>query len=320
MTTVITCLGECLIDFMPQEKDGATVGFSMCPGGSILNVAVSLARLGQSAAFACKMGDDYFGRYLRAYIEQEGIDTRFLLTSHAQSTLAFVAMEGGHPAFSFYGNGAADTLLTIAEVPETLFVETGILHFGSISLLSGTTPSAVLAIAERLKGQALLSFDPNIRPDFIQDEQEYRALFQHLVSLTDVLKLSDADLAWVFPGLSIEEGARKLQSQGPALVLVTQGEDGAFAVWDEKRSLQVPSFAVHVVDTVGSGDAFCASFLSGLVEHGITSREALERVTTEDLQAMLRFANGAAALNCTRFGANPPPRAAIEQFLHEQGM
>src|SRR5204863_5263269 len=178
MRTLITCMGECLIDFLPLQKSEATVEFRVHPAGSILNVAVSVVRLGQPAAFACKIADDYFGRFLRSYITAEGIDTRFLTTVAGHSTLAFVAMEAGQPTFSFYREGAADTLLTLADVPDALLAETGILHIGSISLLSGTTPATVLATVERLKGQALLSLDPNLRPDVVQDEQGYRALLQ----------------------------------------------------------------------------------------------------------------------------------------------
>src|SRR6266487_5728724 len=130
-----------------------------------------------------KVATDFFGRFLRAYVESEGIDTRFLLSADASSTLAFVAMEGGEAAYSFYGEGAADTLLTAAEVPDALFDETRVLHIGAISLLRGTTPAAVLATVERLKGRALISFDPNIRPGLVHDEPAYRALLARLFAL-----------------------------------------------------------------------------------------------------------------------------------------
>src|SRR5205814_9372254 len=133
----MTCMGEILIDFLPIEEGGRTVGFTMHPGGSPFNVAVGLARLGQPTAFASKASSDLFGRYLRDYLEGEGVDTHFLLASEAQSTLAFVTMQAGDAAYAFYNQGTVDTLLTIAEVPSTLFSETSVLHFGSISLLSG---------------------------------------------------------------------------------------------------------------------------------------------------------------------------------------
>jgi fructokinase len=302
-------MGEILIDFLPIEEAGRTVGFRMHPGGSPFNVAVGLARLGQHTAFASKISSDLFGRYLREHVEREGIDTRFAVASDAQSTLAFVAMEGGEPDYAFYNDGASDTLLTLEEIPPALFEETAILHFGSISLLSGTTPGAVLATAERLKGRALLSFDPNLRPGLVRDEAAYRGLLDRLFGLADVLKLSANDLQWLWPGSTVEQAASRLLAHGPALVAVTRGGDGVLALRGSDR-WEVPSFDVQVVDTVGAGDAFSSGLLSGLAGRGIASREALLAAGSEDIAGALSFGVAVSALTCTRAGADPP-------YLHE---
>ncbi len=315
MRTLITCLGECLIDFLPLQKGKETVEFHMYPAGSLLNVAVGVVRLGQPAAFACKIADDYFGRFLRSYIVAEGIDTRFLTMGTGRSSLAFVAMEAGQPTFSIYREGAADTLLTIADVPDALLTETAILHIGSISLLGGSTPATVLATVERLKGRALLSLDPNLRPDMVQDEQGYRALLQKLFTLIDILKLSDADLAWLMPNTPAEQALRELLAQGPALVVVTRGAQGAIAAKAGASLVGAPGFPVEVVDTVGAGDTFSAALLVRLAQRQVVTRAALQNVLGEDLQEMLRFAAAAAALNCTRAGADPPHAVDVEQFL-----
>jgi fructokinase len=199
MTTLVTCMGESLIDFVPLpapgqgesvfgtggsrpedqgvvlSKGAMSTDFRMYAGGSMLNVAVGLARLGQHAAFAGKIAEDFFGHHLLLTLKTERVDTRFLTTVNAQSALAFVAMEEGEPVFSFYGAGTADSLLIPEDIPETLYQETDILHFGSVSLLRGTTPATVLTTVERLRGKALRTFDPNIRADLIHDESKYRA-------------------------------------------------------------------------------------------------------------------------------------------------
>jgi fructokinase len=309
-------MGECLIDFLPLHSGGEHSDFRMYAAGSLLNVAVGLARLEKETAFACKVADDYFGRHLQSYMAAEKIDPRFLVPlMGGRSTLAFVAMENGIPTFSFYGEGAADTLLTIDELPEALFTETQILHFGSISLLQGTTPDAVLKTVELLKGKALLSFDPNIRPELVRDEKPYRELLQRMIELADVVKLSDADLAWMRPGLSSEEALHELIAQGPGLVVITRGAQGVLAATSEHTSVQMPTFAVEVADTVGAGDAFCAGLLAQLAERDITTHAALTRITTDELSEIVRYAAAVAALNCTQSGANPPRKAAVEQFL-----
>ena len=332
MSHLLNCMGEMLIDFLPIEEHNATVGFHMHAGGSPMNVAVGLARLGQPTAFTGKISTDFFGRYLRNHIERENIDIRFLIDSIALSTLAFVASEGGEPAYSFYGEGAADTLLTPDELPASFFTDTSILHVGSISLLRGSTPEAILSAVERLKGHALISLDPNIRPGLVRDEAGYRAVLDQCFTLADVVKISQVDLEWFAPGQSLEETAAHILSRGPGLVVVTQGGQGALAVRMAMRAalqdaedtgvaegvvyLHVPAFEVDVVDTVGAGDAFSAGLLAGLAERDMTSRASLAHLSSEDLEAVLRFAGATSALTCTRAGANPPTRPEVEQFLY----
>ncbi|MBI3976243.1 MAG: carbohydrate kinase, partial [Armatimonadetes bacterium] len=150
-----TTIGEILVDFTPLLEGGQTVGFRMHPGGSPFNVAVGLARLGARVEFAAKVSTDFFGRFLLAHLEREGIGRRLLSRSDAPTTLAFVALEGGEPAFSFYQDGTADTLLR----PEDLSADIAacqVLHFGSISLLRDPTASTVAGLVERLRGDPLL--------------------------------------------------------------------------------------------------------------------------------------------------------------------
>jgi fructokinase len=322
MQNLITSMGEILIDFLPIKERDQTVGFLMHPGGAPMNVAVGVARLGQPAAFASKVSLDMFGRFLRDFVQSQGVDSRFMLDTAAQSTLAFVKMTGSEPEYNFYTSATADTLLTIDELPEALFAETRILHYGSISLLRGSTPGAVLATAQRLKGQALLSCDPNLRPSLIDDEPGYRATLQQAMRLADILKISAADLAWLMPDLSVESAAAELLGLGAALVVVTRGGAGVYALRSEAgtlRSLELPAFPVRVVDTVGAGDSFSGGLLASLAERDVLSRTALEALSLDDLARCLRFATAVSALTCTRAGADPPDRPTVARFLAEQG-
>lgn len=315
----ITCIGEVLIDFLPIERDGLTTGFTMHPGGGPFNVAVGLARLAQPVAFAGKLGADFFGRHLCEYAASQGIDPRFLVTSPAaMSTLAFVAHEHGEPVFTFYGEGAADTMLEIDDLPPEFFDETRILHCGGISLLRGSTPNTVLAAVERLRGKALISLDPNIRELLIADEPGYRALLQRLFDLVDVVKLSTADGAWLSPGVSLEQIAADLLARGPALVVITRGSAGVQAVRADSGTplmLEAPAFPVEVADTVGAGDAFSAGLLAGLAERQVFSRSDLLTLPPDELTAVLRFAAATAALTCARPGADPPRREDVQALL-----
>jgi fructokinase len=316
MRHLITSMGEILIDFLPITGDDRTVGFRMHPGGAPMNVAIGVARLGQPAAFASKISTDMFGRLLRGFVEEQGVDPRFLLDAAAQSTLAFVDLSGSEPEYNFYTTDTADTLITIDELPEALFNETRILHYGSISLLRGTTPEAVLATAERLKGRALLSCDPNLRPPLIRDQQAYRATLDRALRLADIIKISAVDLEWFAPGRLVEDAAADLLALGAALVVVTRGEQGVLALRSEAGSpIRLPAFPITLADTIGAGDSFSGGLLASLAERGVDSRTALEALPPAELTTCLRFATAVSAITCTRAGADPPDRATVEQFL-----
>lgn len=309
-------MGEALIDFLPIEERGRTVGFYMHPAGSMLNVAIACTRLGQPVALATKVANDYFGRLLTSYAASEGIDTRFLVNTDSLSTLAFVSHEKGEPIYTFYGENTADTLLTTEELSPNLFLDTSILHFGSISLMRGSTPGTILETAERLKGNKLLSLDPNLRPNLVRNEIDYRKILDHAFALADIVKISAADLNWLMPNTSIPEAALKLIATGPALVVVTKGGEGVYAVRsNEETPLSLPTFPVNVIDTVGAGDSFNGGMLTSLAEANVLSRTALESLDSSDLISVLRFAAAVAALNCTQQGANPPSRSQVEALL-----
>jgi fructokinase len=314
----LVCLGEILFDFLPFAGGGEVAGFTMHAGGGPFNVAVGLARLGQPTAFVSKIGADYFGRRLRAAVRAEGIDDRWLSDAPAPTTLAFVAVEDGEPVFTFYGDGAADTLLTAEDLAPDLFEATAILHFGGISLLRGTTPTAALAAAEGLRGRALVSLDPNVRPLLVRDAAAYRATLVRAVAACDLLKLSAADVAWLAPGADVDAYAAAQLDAGPALVALTRGGAGASALRRHAGSLEcinVPSFPITVADTVGAGDSFSAGLLAALATAGAISRAALEALPAAALRDALRQGVAAAAIACSRPGADPPRSDELAAFL-----
>ncbi len=313
MNPLVVAIGEILVDFTPVVEDGRTVGFRMHPGGSPYNVAIALARMGVAVEFAGKASTDLFGRVLVDHLRREGVGTRFLSRSPAPSTLAFVALEGGEPSFAFYGEGAADTLLQPDDLPAGI-AAAGVLHFGSISLLRGPSAATIADVVERLRGHALLSFDPNVRPSLVTDAAVYRQTLARMFRAADLVKMSEADAHWFAPDRPADSVAAEVRSQGPALVVITQGARGAFARTAAAHT-QVAAPEVRVVDTVGAGDAFTAGLVCALAQRDATTREAVERLRADELQAVLRFAAAAAALTCMREGADPPRRREVDEFL-----
>ena len=317
MTPVFASIGEVLIDFTPVEEDGRAVGFRMHLGGSPCNVAVALARLGASVEFVAKTSTDLFGHFMIEQLQREGVGVRWLTRARAPSTLAFVALEGKDPSYAFYGAGAADTLLEPADLPAQVATST-VLHFGSISLLQNPTSRTIIGLVEKLRGQVLLSFDPNIRPSLVRDEPAYRRTLEQMCAAADIVKLSASDARWWAPERALPELAADILSRGPALVVITQGADGAYARTARVRT-QAPAPVVRVVDTVGAGDAFTAAMLFTLIEQHVTSRATAQTLDTDGLQATLQVAAAAGALTCTRAGADPPRRNELDAFMaHER--
>jgi fructokinase len=306
---ILVC-GEALIDFVPLGQS-AEPAYEARPGGSLFNVAMGLGRLDVRVGFLGRLSRDPFGTMLRRRLETDGVDCRFVLEGDEPSTLAIVHLEAGaEPVFTFHGEGTADRLLEVADLPEELPDEVSALHFGSISLVREPGASAYEALMRREQGRRLISLDPNVRPGLIGDHAAYLARLEGWAALSDLVKVSRADLAWLYPALAPEEAAAAWLARGPALVVVTRGHEGAVGLTASDR-VEVPGRPVTVSDTVGAGDSFTAGLLASLHAAGRLDRAAIRDLTAAELRACLAFAAAAASITCTRAGAQPPTRAEM---------
>jgi fructokinase len=263
-----------------------------------------------------KVGDDLFGRMLRSAIEDAGIDSRALvLDGGAHTTLAFVQNgPEGEREFSFYRDPGADELLRCDELPVSFLQKTRVFHFGSLSLTREPARCATQAAVETArKAGAILSFDPNLRPNLWSSLEQARAQIAWGLGQCDVLKIADNELRFMTGESDFDRGAAILQEQYPDLRLlnVTAGAEGSYSYYRGLRVFQ-PGFRLGgVVDTTGAGDTFCACVLHFILEHG------LDALTEGDLAEMLRFANAAAYLVTTKKGAirSMPAPAEIQKIL-----
>jgi fructokinase len=163
----------------------------------------------------------------------------------------------------------------------------------------------------REHGRRLISLDPNVRPDLVGERAAYVARLEGWLALSDLVKVSRADLAWLYPDQTADEAAVAWLARGPVVVVVTRGEDGAFAVGPAGR-VEVGGTSVTVADTVGAGDSFTSALLATLADARRLDRDALRGISAGELRAALAFASAAAAITCTRPGAQPPNRAEME--------
>ena len=297
--------GDNLFDvFMEPGSDAAAATFAARAGGSPFNVAIGMRRLGAQAGYFSALSTDPLGRKLRRVLEEEAVDLSYALDTPRKTTLSVVTLdEAGVPAYTFYSENAADTGLTPADLPQPGAEVRG-LHFGSYSLVVRPTADALQALAEGAGGR-IVSLDPNIRPTVEPDMSVWRARLDLLMPHVHVLKISAEDLALAYPGTTGPAFATRALGQGARLVVVTDGGDSAQGWTAAGASASVRPPAVEVVDTVGAGDTFMAALLMQLG----AAEDILGHIDTLDdtgLEHLLRFCANAAAITCTRQGADLP--------------
>ncbi len=301
---MILCCGEALIDMLPRDLATGDTGFAPHSGGSVFNTAIALGRLGTEVGFLTGVSTDMFGEQLIDSLKASGVDISLCVRSNRPTTLAFVKLTGGEADYAFFDENSAGRMFSERDLPELGAAVTA-LHFGAISLIAEPCGSAYEALMRREHGSRLISLDPNIRPGFIADRQSHLARMQRMIAMSDIVKLSDADLAWFDGTRSFEVQARDWLGQCAKLIVLTRGTEGAIGMTQD-TIVEVPAVPVDVVDSVGAGDTFNAGLLAALERGGYLAKDQLGLLGDKALKDVLSFAAKAAAVTVSRAGANPP--------------
>ena len=311
----ISC-GDILVDLFhaPTAAIGE-VGLQGHVGGSPLNVAVGLSRLGNKAGYLCKNSTDDIGQGINKYIEANGILSDWVIPSELNSTLAMIRKnDDGSANYAFYTDNTADTSLTAAELPKQFPDELAVLHFGSYSTAVEPTCSALRALAKRETGARVISYDPNIRAGVQPDLAVWRESFEKIAAVADFVKASDEDIKTLFGAdKSFESFAADTLALGAQAVAVTEGGNGATVYVADGRKARSTPPSIQVSDTVGAGDTFQAASLHWLFANGCISNGKLS-MADANIQEWVKFATLAAAITCTRSGADLPTLADIEAW------
>ena len=298
-------IGESLIDIVESDEH---------VGGSPLNVAVGLARLGREIDFLTQIADDAHGRRIADYVKASGVQ----LLSESQT-----ADRTATARLTIRDDGSADYVFDLdwrlsgtPPVAPPLFV-----HTGSIAAVQDPGCLAVAALVNTYGVSATVTFDPNVRPSLIADRDLARERIEHLVERSDIVKVSEEDLRWIDPDRPPEQVAQSWLALGPAIVAVTMADQGASAICAAGEA-HVPARPVHVVDTVGAGDAFTVGLIDALWARGLLGaprRAELTGIDLDGLTVALEAASETAALAVTRAGADLPDRAALDAAAHRLG-
>lgn len=308
----IALAGEALIDF---TGSGSMAFVGHC-GGSPLNAAVACARLGQETGYITQLSNDMFGDQLLQHMHANGIDTRFVLRGDGPSTVAFVERGAQTNRYAFYSKGSADSAWAPEPLPE-LPATCRFLHFGSISLLQDPAARHISKLVKANAGKRVIVFDPNVRLSLIDDLPGYRQHFRKWLGYTDLLKLSDEDAEALAPGVPHAEAVEAWLLEGPRAAVITSGGDGAVLFRRNHAPMCIAAPKVVVADTIGAGDTFTAGLSTALLVEGVVEAAQLDGLHNSAWYRVLQFAATAAALNCTREGANPPTLEQVTAALSE---
>ncbi|KJL32509.1 carbohydrate kinase family protein [Microbacterium azadirachtae] len=299
MTDQIQVIGEALVDVVE--------GGETHPGGSPMNIAVGLSRLGHPTTLHARIGADAYGDLIRAHLDEAGVTLGpgTLVTGSTSTAIARVDAEG-KASYEFDIDW---------DIPAPDVTGARLVHTGSIGALREPGASAVRAALGSAGGGTLLTLDPNIRPDVIGTRDEVLRRVADLAALCHVVKLSDEDAAWLAPDATLEEVLADLAAHGARFVVVTRGSEGCLALVDGAW-FSLPARPVVVADTIGAGDAFMSGLLHALLRDG-TDRllVAGEPLPDDAVLAALETALTSAALTVARAGANPPASAELEEAL-----
>ena len=316
----VVALGELLIDF---TENGTSVQgnpvYEANPGGAPCNVLSMLNKVGKRTAFIGKVGQDIFGKRLKAVLEETGIDvSNLIMDADVRTTLAFVeTFADGDRDFSFYRNPGADMMLREEELDTDLLKNTRIFHFGTLSMTHEEVRNATkTAIRVAKESGALVSFDPNLREPLWKSLDEAKEQVAYGLSQCDILKISDNEIRWFTGEEDFDAGIAKLRGEYDIpLIMLAMGKDGSRAYYKDLRVEVAPFLQENTIETTGAGDTFGGCCLYHVLKYG------LEHFDEAKLKEMLTFANAAASIITTRKGALRvmPTVDEVERLIEERG-
>ena len=303
-TNTILVAGEALVDLIPPPGGGDSLQVVL--GGSPFNTAIGLGRMGVPTAYAGRLSLDVNGDRFAQALSSSGVSLEHVLRAKAPSPLAYVTpgTAASGPRYAFYLRATAYD--GPSPLPRVWPAAVAHLHVGSFAALAGKAGEATLAAFKLAKKFASTSFDPNIRPFVLPPQKKVVPMVEERVALSGIVKASDEDLEWLYPGRDPMEAAAFWAKAGPRLVVLTRGSKGATALAG-KAHVTLPAPAIKLIDTVGAGDSFMSALLAIMHEEAALG----VGLRVPDAAAMARwvaFAIKAAAITCGRKGANPPLR------------
>ena len=300
MSEAIWVAGEVLIDLIPRGAERVAI-----VGGGPANTAKALARLGFDSYFIDGISTDKYGEQARAELLADGVKLDYTLRSNNPTCLATVTLdENGSASYDFLIDGTATFEFNDSWLPDPTHPP-AVLHVGTLATIVEPGATNLFNWAKSVK--APLVFDPNIRSSVVSDRARYQQIIEKWATISSVIKMSDDDLAWLYPEMDFRSAAENFINEKTQLVVITKGASGLDG-FTEDGEVSVPGVKVDIVDTVGAGDTVGAILVEAIVKYG------LDDLVGATLERTLNRAAAAAAITCSRAGANPPTLKELEGY------
>jgi len=288
--------GEVLIDLIPGA-DGVRVAHV---GGGPANTAKALARLGLDAHFIDGISNDQYGVAARKELLDDEVKLDLSLSSDKPTCLATVTLDAsGGASYEFLIDGTATFDFSDSWLPDPSRYKPNVLHIGTLVTVIQPGAAVLYDWAIRVAEFAPIVYDPNIRPSVMGNRARYLESVEKWAAISAVIKVSDDDMEWLYPGVNYTDVAQRWITAGTHLVVVTRGSEGLIG-FTASGVVEVPGVKIEVADTVGAGDTVGAIVVEAMVE------KSLENLHGEVLKATLHRAAVAAGITCSRKGAQPP--------------
>jgi len=314
---MILCIGEAVIDMFQKQVPGFGNVFMPLPGGCCYNTSLAIGKLGAPAAFIGRISKNFFGSLQIERLRLHNVKDDLIIRCDENPILAFIKTdEGKEPQYAFYEEGTSDRLLSAGELPKPPR-ETTCIVFGSVSMNMEPIATTIETFIKKCQTEiwrdekGVIAFDPNIRPFMIKDRASYIERFNKWMNFCTIVKISSEDFEYIYPDTTPQDALRKIIDLGATLAIATLGPGGAIAFLkrDDGSLIKARADGIKIdqlADTVAAGDTFHGAFLSWLHLRGKLSHNAVANLSEDDLHNALSFANKAASIVCTRYGAQPP--------------
>lgn len=309
---MILCCGEALIDMIPYQLEDNQKTYIPKVGGSIYNTAIALGRMGANPFFLGAIAGDEFGEMILDELKQSKVNTSLCLQSDFNTTFAFANIKNGTTTYTFIDENSANKNINLKDI-SALPKEITTLYIGGICLMSEPNGSEIETFINKESKDKVVFFDPNIRPNLIKNKSVYMKRFENILLQSDIIKVSDEDLEWLYPDSNEDEICNMWLEKGLSIVVLTKGSAGAL-IKSNNHEVFSKGKKVEVVDTIGAGDIFNAAFVFSLSENNCLEKKTIKDVSAKILVDSLDFANKVACISVTRVGSNSPTLKEIDNY------